>query len=253
MKINSWTILIFFFPAIFIICNKLVTSPGKACSQIFMDGKPPLVSFITKRLPVHCYHYYASALYPDFPEPVWSAEHLTREQILQATRLKRTGKFSSKDPILRNYRNAGFVERGHMTPSGDAPTPETQQETFTWMNVVPQTPQLNRFKWNWIEQHIRHYTIEKGEIFVVTGPLFDKKQKPATIGYNRLPVPSMIWKAFFVPNTQEMGAYICQNNESPTCWIVSVSLLTKNLGIDPFPGVNQTFKEIKANLPKPEM
>jgi DNA/RNA endonuclease G (NUC1) len=51
---------------------------------------------------------------------------------------------------LADYEHTGF-DRGHMAPSGDMPSLEAQQESFSLANIAPQTPELNRGIWEGIE------------------------------------------------------------------------------------------------------
>lgn len=54
-----------------------------------------------------------------------------------------------------DYRRSGFARR-HMTPSGDMPGPEAQEQSFSLANMVPRTAALNRGAWEGVESTVRH-------------------------------------------------------------------------------------------------
>jgi endonuclease G len=72
---------------------------------------------------------------------------------------------------FEDYRRSGF-DRGHMTPSGDMPDPQAQQQSFSLADLVPQTQELNRGVWAGIETAVRDLAAREGEVYVVTGPAF---------------------------------------------------------------------------------
>ena len=92
---------------------------------------------------------------------LWSAEHLTASEIEAARSLPRRDMFHAERRLpageraeLADYVRSGF-DRGHLTPSGDMPTPQAQSESFTLANVVPQNSTLNRGLWENIEVAVR--------------------------------------------------------------------------------------------------
>ncbi len=50
-----------------------------------------------------------------------------------------------------------------MTPSGDMPGEDAQQQTFSLANMVPQTPELNCGIWAGIEMSVRNLAAQEGE------------------------------------------------------------------------------------------
>ncbi|MBB2157361.1 DNA/RNA non-specific endonuclease [Gluconacetobacter diazotrophicus] len=190
-------------------------------------------------------------------EPLWSAEHLTRQGLEDAEGLGRVTKTFHEDlrlPIadrgeLSDYRGSGY-DRGHMTPSGDAVDATAQEETFSLANVVPQTAALNEGIWTGVEMAVRRLARENGDVFVVTGPAFSGPTR--AIGDDNVLVPTSTWKAVFVPATNGAAAYVCKNTDEPTCVTVSVAELTRATGVDPFPALSDAVKETAMPLPQPE-
>ncbi|CAI3934294.1 DNA/RNA non-specific endonuclease [Commensalibacter papalotli (ex Botero et al. 2024)] len=178
---------------------------------------------------------------------VYSAELLTKEQVQKAKEMRRYGTFDNRDPLIRDYRNSGY-DRGHMAPSGDMGSYESQVKTFIPQNLVPQTRQLNSGKWNWIENQTRQMAIQYGSVYVVTGPYFQGNTKK--IGDDRLWVPYATWKAIYVPKLEQTGVYFCRNTQKPICYIQTVEFFTQKTGIDPFPKLDASIKAAQLPLPK---
>ena len=75
-----------------------------------------------------------------------------------------------------DYTNSGY-DRGHMAPNatiagryGEA----AQLETFVMSNVCPQTHLLNNGIWKALESLVREWADLYEEVWVITGPVFDK-------------------------------------------------------------------------------
>ncbi|MGI4793575.1 MAG: DNA/RNA non-specific endonuclease [Janthinobacterium lividum] len=146
----------------------------------------------------------------------------------QASHTHREGAFHPDDRLpqvdgaqLEDYRKSGY-NRGHMTPSGDMPGEQAQQQSFSLANMVPQTAELNRGIWARIESAVRKLTEQESELYLVTGPAF-RGDQIKSIGPNGVLVPTSTWKAVYDPRVRGTGVYVCKNTDQPTCDIVSIT------------------------------
>ncbi|MFZ6870419.1 DNA/RNA non-specific endonuclease, partial [Klebsiella pneumoniae] len=84
--------------------------------------------------------------------------------------------------------------RGHMAPNGDMPHKESQSDSFSLSNMVPQAPKNNQEVWRNLEEATRAIvTKQKQDVYVVTGPVFEGKRLK-TIGQGVI-VPTAVYKA----------------------------------------------------------
>jgi endonuclease G len=130
--------------------------------------------------------------------PLWAAEHLTRGRVNAAEAMERTSTFHAEPRVppderaeLADYARSGF-DRGHLAPSGDMPDERSQQESFTLANIVPQNPDNNRNLWGPIESVVRPFAQTEGELYVVTGPIFQGARLKRLHG--RVLVPTHVFK-----------------------------------------------------------
>ncbi len=186
---------------------------------------------------------------------LWTAEHLTKDRIYQAKGMKRKDKFHPESQLstddraeLADYVHSGF-DRGHMSPSGDMPTENAQSESFTLANMIPQNPNKNQNLWEGIESGVRDMAIERGDLYVVTGPVFEGSQI-ARIN-NRVFVPTSTFKAIYDPIRKEAGAYYTPNLAGMDYQTLSISELEKKIGINVFPKLSPAIKDKKMVLPVP--
>ncbi|MBS1087200.1 DNA/RNA non-specific endonuclease [Gluconobacter sphaericus] len=188
--------------------------------------------------------------------PLWTAEHLTEEDLERSMQIGRVVRYFHADPRLSfedraelsDYRASSY-DRGHMACSADEPSLQAQEQSFSLANVVPQTPELNEGIWTGVEMAVRRLAEREGELYVVTGPAFGASVK--TIGSHRVFVPSATWKAVYDPAEDEAGAYFCQNSSQPTCTIISIGALTQATGVDPFPSLPDEIRQTAMKLPRP--
>ena len=227
-----------------------------ACPQFFPGGQQPALvnPRLAQRTTLLCNDAYAALASGVTHGPIWSAERPTAGSVGAARDTVRASQFYADPRLppadqaqLEDYRRSGF-DRGHMTPSGDMPNGQAQQQSFSLANMVPQTPELNRGVWAGIETAVRDLAARQGELYVVTGPAF-QGQQIQSIGANGVLVPSATWKAIYSPRSGGTGVYVCANTSKPRCGVVSVATLTSMVGIDPFPALPAKMKATAIALP----
>jgi endonuclease G len=242
---------------ILVLCTPLLADAG-SCDQIFAGGQPPVLvnAKLMQRTTMLCNNAYAVLASGVTRGPLWAAEHLTANGLAQARITARQGSFHDDERLppddramLSDYVRSGF-DRGHMAPSGDMPDPDAQQQSFSLANVVPQTAALNRKVWEGIESAVRHLAERRGELYVVTGPIFQGGELQALQG--RVLVPTATWKAVYDPKARGAAAYRCTNIDRPQCITLSIAALTRETGIDPFPTASWFTKHLAMTLPTPE-
>lgn len=187
--------------------------------------------------------------------PVWSAEHLTSARMAAASGMKRKNAFHPEQSLafgdraeLADYARSGF-DRGHMSPSGDMATPSSQEESFSLANMIPQNGNNNQHLWVGIEEATRHLAATEGEVYVVTGPLFEGTALERING--RVLVPTAIFKAIYVPSTGLAGAYVTPNAPGMAYSTLSIAELERRSGINLFPSLAASIKSAKMVLPVP--
>jgi endonuclease G len=226
------------------------------CPEHFAGGQAP--DLINPRLAagtrVLCFTEFAVLHSALTRTPLYSAEHLTAEQIEAARNTPRESEFHAEPRLppderaeLADYARSGF-DRGHMAPSGDMPDPGSQQESFTLANMVPQAPRLNRGLWEGIESAVRTLAERRGELYVVTGPIF-KGGQLATVGH--VVVPTYVFKAVLDPRRRAAAAYVTENVDDATWTPVSMAQLADLTGIDVFPSLPPRARNAMMRLPTP--
>lgn len=223
----------------------LATSP---CPQFFAGAQAPAAAVPTEPL---CYTSYAVGFAPGWGEPAWTAEHLTADQARAGEATARVGTFHVELRLLASeritpsdYDRSGF-DRGHQVPAGDV-GPD-KPETFSMVNMSPQTPELNRRIWAGLEAAVRALAIRDGELYVVTGPQIDPIHHLMNA---KVAIPTASWKAIDDPKVGA-AAYLCTNTDAPVCKVVSIAVLAFDIGFDPFPALPAEVKAVAITLPEP--
>ncbi len=226
------------------------------CPEHFAAGQAP--DLVNPRLATGtralCYDSFAVLHSGLTRTPLYSAEHLTADRLDAARGTLRTGEFHEETALppgeraeLADYARSGF-DRGHMAPSGDMPDTAAQQESFSLANMIPQAPRLNRGLWEGIESAVRTMAERRGELYVVTGPVF-KGDQLSTVGH--VVVPTYVFKAVLDPRSRAAAAYVCENTDEATWTPVSIAQLARLTGIDVFPALSPRAHDSMLRLPKP--
>lgn len=149
--------------------------------------------------------------------PSWVAQRMTAERLVP--KVTRSDRFIPDPELpkgqraeLDDYRGSGY-DRGHMAPAADMRwSKEAMQESFYLSNMAPQVgPGMNRGIWSEIESTIRRWVASRGELFIYTGPIFEKESTRKTIGPNQVAVPTHFYKVVFDPIRIETIAFVVPN------------------------------------------
>lgn len=189
--------------------------------------------------------------------PLWSAEHLTAERVAESRKMKRQNAFHPEDRLphadraeLVDYAHSGF-DRGHMSPSGDMPTANAQYESFSLANIIPQDPNNNQQLWASIEESTRNLAHDDGELYVITGPLFEGTSLQRLNG--RVLVPTHVFKAIYDPARHAAAAYLAENARGREYHVISIAELEQKVGVRLFPHLDANIRESRMELPEPQV
>lgn len=141
----------------------------------------------------------------------------------------------------REYNNSGY-DRGHLAPNyaiGLLFGEEAQLQTFLMSNILPQSPGLNRRIWRDLEARIiRRYARRFEEIWVITGPVYDRDPP------RRLPsgvlIPDACFKILVDEHPQGLRALAfiipqdVRGDEDPAQFLVSIREVEERTGLNFF-------------------
>jgi endonuclease G len=185
--------------------------------------------------------------------PLWSAEHLTAQNIAAAKNLSRENSFHPESRLpsraraeLADYARSGY-DRGHMAPNGDMPDRESQHESFTLANMVPQDAENNRHVWAGIEGVVRKLAQKEGDLYVITGPAFigGNLQKVGNVL-----VPSHLYKLVYSPRQRAGAAFFIENRGDAQYEMLSIAQLEDKVGINLLPSLPAAQKQVMLRMPK---
>lgn len=240
----------------FAIAFAIVPLAYGACPAQFEGGVEPRAAHNAFASRTHdlCFDAYAVWVSGATRTPLWSAEHLTASSVSAARGLPRHDAFHAEQSLpqqdraeLADYVHSGF-DRGHLTPSGDMPSPQAQAQSFSLANIVPQNSALNRGLWEEIESATRDLAARDGELYVVTGPIFTASPEAL---HDRVLVPEALFKAVYDVRRNAAVALVAENSQPAEYHAISIAQLRDLTGIDVFPALPQAVKRNAADILTP--
>ena len=146
-----------------------------------------------------------------------------------------------------DYSGSGY-DRGHMCPAGDNHfSSKAMDECFLMSNMCPQNHELNTGKWNDLEIACRRWANRYGEVYIVCGPIIDKR-KGKRIGKDHdIIVPEQFFKVILITSTKPARAigYIFENNGSDRPYkAYSIDEIEQKTGMDFFPNLPDNIEDI---------
>ncbi|SOC21647.1 endonuclease G [Thalassospira xiamenensis] len=248
--------------AVILVAATLVSISGAsaaptACPNHYVDGEAP--DIVNQKLAPKsrevCFEAFGILHSGITRTPLFAAEYLTAARLSDARGDERNDTFHEEQRLpederseLSDYKRSGW-DRGHLAPSADMPDPETQHESFSMANMIPQAPNNNRGVWANIERAVRELTFNMGEVYVVSGPAFIGNRLETL--KRRVVIPTHVWKAVYVPSRNMASAYLTVNASGSEWQEISIQGLTDMTGIDPFPSLTAAVKQELVDLPDP--
>jgi endonuclease G len=144
---------------------------------------------------------------------------------------------------LADYTGMGY-DRGHVAPAADMTfNAQAMSESFYLTNMMPQVPGNNRGIWKYLEENVRYWAQVKGEVYVITGALFEGNVKMM----NKVVIPSHVYKIVIDPKTGKQIAYLFTNEKLDPKLIdnyaVSVASIEQRTGINFSPTLTNNSAE----------
>ena len=110
---------------------------------------------------------------------------------------------------LADYTGMGY-DRGHVAPAADMTfDAKAMSESFYLTNMMPQVPGNNRGIWKYLEENVRYWAQVKGEVYVITGALFEGAPKMM----NKVAIPSHVYKIVIDPKSGKQIAFLFPNEK----------------------------------------
>lgn len=240
-----------------IIFSSILMAAPTQCGGIYYGNNAPdiLNTKLAPKTKELCYSAFAVMHSGLSRTPLWSAEHLSGVQL--NTRVERTNDFHPEDQLSRDdraelsdYARSGY-DRGHMAPARDFSTHQSESECFTLANMVPQDHDNNTKLWSGIEEATRSLAKQRGELYVITGPIFSGANLQRIGG--RVLVPSKIYKAIYAPSSNQGAAYLVDNAPGNNYQVISIAQIEQLSNIKLFPKMSATSKQSPMSLATPQM
>jgi endonuclease G len=128
--------------------------------------------------------------------------------------------------------DASDYDLGHMSPAQDNATDEPHShDSFSMVNIAPQVPGLNRMQWERLEESVRSWALNRGDLLIYVGPVISDKPKML----HDIAIPDAFWKIIVDRKSGEVLAFempqtaIAKGALEP--WVVTVSAIEKDTGI----------------------
>ena len=136
---------------------------------------------------------------------------------------------------LSDYKGSGF-DRGHMAPAADMKwNDQAMVESFLLSNMAPQVGiGFNRGIWARLEDRVRSWTLSRGRLIVITGPIHGDEDR--RIGENGVAVPAGFFKIVFDPEANRAIGFKFQNRklmgEDIANFVVPIREIEDDTGLD---------------------
>ncbi len=111
---------------------------------------------------------------------------------------------------LKDYKElSNIYDRGHMAAAENhVNSTDEMRQTFFLSNMAPQNSGLNRGMWKSIEMRVAKWVKQYGELYVITGPIYDQNMQGGS-----LKIPDKFFKIVIDPNKNRTITFIVPNRK----------------------------------------
>lgn len=162
------------------------TSGTGECGELTYQGFPRLEPPMRASHFV-CHNGFALQYAMPLRSALWVVQKLRAEDLDAPTVTREKEEFrpdarlpEGATPAPDRFTRTGY-DRGHLAPAGDfVENPAGMSHSFYTSNIVPQDPGNNRGIWVRLEKNVRAWARQKGEVYVITGPVYFAGGAPYT-------------------------------------------------------------------------
>lgn len=196
--------------------------------------------------------YYTVRFNEKYEQAYWVSYKLHPDSLKQSKRtiqedFRADPRVRTGSAVVSDYAGSGFI-KGQLAPVEDFAYDDFAiSQSFYMSNVSPQLAEFNRGPWRRIEEKVREWTKEHGELFVVTGPLFGEDMME--IGANQVAVPKSFYKIVLDMNRPDIKAIAFLVSNAPAEGValerftVKIDQLEALTGLDFFPALPDQLEE----------
>ncbi|MFT6214778.1 MAG: endonuclease G [Roseivirga sp.] len=195
--------------------------------------------------------YYTLRYSEEHEQAMWvaymlAADSLNRKTYSRKDDFRKDPRIKTGSADLNDYKGSGY-DRGHIAPAADFSYDEfALSQSFYMSNMSPQDPSFNRGVWKKLEEQVRDWAKEDNQIYVVTGPILNKRYK--TIGTNKVSVPEYYYKIILDVRKPEIKAiaFLMKNERSSAAlstFVVTIDSVEKLTGLDFFPSMPDQMED----------
>lgn len=191
--------------------------------------------------------------------PDWVAFHLTEAEIhgnfLRTHDFRTDPEVTMSDSArIADFHHSGYVP-GQLVPSRDMLwNARAMNESYLLSSVVPLNPDMERGIWATLQQRVRDLVQTRGELYVVAGPVYDRKN-PRTIGPDHVAVPDACFEVIFDPVRVDAIAFIIPNRPAPSQdlpnFVTSVHAVEQRTGLDFMPKLDDAVESLVKTQTSP--
>lgn len=221
------------------------TGDFSTCRQFFAGGHPPVVKARPNQRAL-CYDAFAILHSGESKTAVYVAQKLNRASVEDADEERGDDFFAdarlpeAERAKLADYEGSG-LDRGHLAPASQMPTPAAMAQSFSLANMVPQAVSHNRGVWKTsVEAATKKYAGRAlGDVYVLTGPVYTPSiAKSKAIGPGRVRVPRYLFKLVYDEAQGRAWAHWQLNDKATRATApISYAELVRRTGVEFLPGV----------------
>lgn len=203
--------------------------------------------------------YYTIRYNEEHEQAMWVAYKLVADSLAKPTfdrkdDFREDPRVKTGSASLADYKGSGY-DRGHLAPAADFSYDEfALSQSFYMSNMSPQDPSFNRGVWKKLEDQVRDWATANHSVYVVTGPILNKKFK--TIGKNEVSVPEYYYKIVLDIEKPEVKAiaFLMKNEKSSaglSTFVVTIDDIEKLIKLDFFPSIPDELENALEAMKEP--